>query len=87
MAWSGSPMTQRLTPLAGEQAQQAVLRRVDVLVLVHRDPAVARLGRGQHVGVFFQEADGQEDQVVEIDGIAGAERGVVAGVDACRVCD
>ena len=70
MAWSGSPMTQRFAPPDGQQPQQAILGQVDVLVLVHRNPAIARLHGRQHVRVRLEQAHGLQDQVVEVHGLA-----------------
>ena len=69
-----------------QQPQQAILGLVHILVFVHRDPAIARLDGRQHVGMRFEEADGQQDQVVEVDGVARTEGGGVAFVDVRRVC-
>jgi len=59
---------------------------VHVLVLVNRDPAIACLDGRQHIGMRFEEADGQHDQVVEIDGVVLSQRGLVTTVNVRRVC-
>ena len=71
----------------GELAQQDVLRQVRVLVLVDQDvrepfrPAFADIG---HV---VQQPDGGQEQIVEVEGVAGAQRALVhAGEVALELC-
>src|SRR6266508_1028637 len=61
----------------GEQPQQPVLQFVDVLVLVHRDPAPAAAVPRRQLVVAAEQGDRQRDQVVEVDQVALAERLVV----------
>ena len=66
----------------GELAQQDVLRQVRVLVLVDQDvrepfrPAVADIG---HV---VQQPDGGQEHIVEVEGVAGAQRALVHAGEA-----
>ncbi len=70
-------MTQRFASAAVSRSQQAVLGQVDVLVLVDRYPAIARLHLRQDFGMVLQKLDGQGDEVVEVEGVGGGEGGLV----------
>ena len=60
--------------LLGEQAHQFVLAAVGVLILVDHDVAQAAvLGFARGV-VVLQQADGFQQQVVEIEGVGVAQR-------------
>ena len=58
--------------VGGQLAQQLVLGQVGVLELVHQDVLEAPGVFLADVGVFAQQPDGVQQQVVEIDGIAGS---------------
>ena len=51
----------------GEQAHQAVLKSVDVLVLVDRDPAPALPVGGREVRPLPQESERAQEKIVEVE--------------------
>ena len=75
-------MTQRLAPLAAPSSRSR--RYWAALTSWYSSTEIQRKQRldgRQHVGMFFQQADGQQDQVVEVDRVARAQRGFVAAID------
>ena len=65
---------------AHQVAEQTVLRRVRVLVLVDQHVVEARLPALARLGVAVEQGHGQRDQVVEVDRTIGGERIAVAHV-------
>ncbi len=85
-----SPSVDRLVVVAdhaqvamgcGQFAQQQVLGGVGVLVLVDHQITETLLVFGQHLGKLFEQAHGEHDDVVEVDGVVGLERLLVARID------
>ena len=66
--------------LAGEEADDPVLRAVGVLVLVDQDVAPEPAVPGQHLGHLVEEAHGEEQQVVEVHAAGGLQARLVAPV-------
>ena len=64
-----------------EERENAVLREVGVLVLVDENVAEACLVAFAHFGVVAEEEKRVEEQVVEVEGLGGAEVPLVAFVD------
>lgn len=65
---------------ADEGFDEGELEAVGVLVLVDLDEVEAFLLSVENFGVFEEELVGEEEEVVEIDGPAGAEVGLVAAI-------
>ena len=55
--------------LLREQLQQPVLRVVRVLVLVDEDVPERRLPLLRRLGEALEDVDGEEEHVVEVDGV------------------
>ena len=70
-----------LVALADQQLHQQVLAGVGVLVFVHQQVAHLVLPLFEDVGVFLEQLDRQQDQVVEIHRVERLERALVVGVD------
>ena len=70
--------------LAGQGLDELELRGVGVLVFVHHHVAVFGAAGFQRLGMLLEEPEREQDQVVEIHGIAGAQGGFVAGPDVLR---
>ncbi|MNU57365.1 hypothetical protein D3C71_464850 [compost metagenome] len=64
-----------------QQLHQPVLAHVGVLVFVHQQIAHAVLPAGADVLVAGQQLRGDADQVVEVHGLIGGQRGGIAAVD------
>ena len=62
-------------PVPGEQPQQRVLFRIDVLVLVDADPRPPLAEPGGHRRRPVQHRDGQLDQAVEVDQVPDGQAG------------
>jgi hypothetical protein len=62
--------------------QQRVLGGVGVLKFVHQHVLVALLVFLQHVGPFVEEQNGVHEQIVEVHGVVGLQRYLIAFVDA-----
>ena len=56
---------------AGEQVDHAALDAVGVLILIDEHVSEAFLIELQHVGVLLEEADGEDEQVVEVHRVGG----------------
>ena len=67
--------------LQRQRVDQLELRAVGVLILVRHDIAVFGAAGLQHVGKFIEQPQRQQDQVIEIHGVAGAQGGFVARAD------
>ena len=67
--------------VAEPQLEQPLLERVRVLILVDAEPALARTDSGGGLRVAFEEIDGADQQVVEVDPIRACLRAFVAGED------
>ncbi len=67
-----------------KQAQQVVLGGVGILVLVDHEIAEALLPGAADLRLVPQQAHGEEQDVVEVDGVEGLEGLLVAGVDPGR---
>ncbi len=65
----------------GQQRGDAELDRVGVLVFVDHQVAPAAVELGADVFVLFEQLDGEEQQVIEVDGTRLAQRLLVAEVD------
>ena len=61
-----------------QEAQQPMLRRVHILVFVHRDPAKACLDRSQNGRIGLQQLDGAQDQIIKIERVGLRQSGVIA---------
>src|SRR5947209_302251 len=68
--------------LRRERPNELVLGEVDVLVLIHQGVLELVLVVIASLGVLLQEADGEGDQVVEIEGAVGGELLLVEAVNA-----
>ena len=66
---------------AGEEQDDLVLRLVGVLVLVDEDVLEALAVVLEHVGVVAEQADGVDEQVVEVHRPGLQQAGLVLGVD------
>ena len=62
------------------------LAGIGVLVLVHHDIAVLAPAGLQGIGMFPEESQGQEDEVVEVHGVAGMEGALVAASHVLGEC-
>ena len=70
---------------ADQKPDEPVLRRIDVLVFVDEQVAAALPPLRRHGGVRSEESDRQCDQIVEVHGLIGAQRVVIAAIDlGCR---
>ena len=67
-----------------ERVDELKLRAVRVLILVRHDVTVFRAARFQHVGKFREQPQRQQNQIVEIHGVAGAQGRFVACADVFR---
>ena len=65
----------------GELMDQLELRGVGVLVFVHHDIAVAGAAGGQDVGMLGKKLEREQNQVVEIHRVAGAQGALVPPAD------
>ena len=81
MLWSSSPTAQTFLCFAGQQLHQLVLGAVGVLVLVDQQIAVAALVALARFARDLEQADGFEQQVVEVEGVVLAQLGLVALID------
>ena len=81
MVWLASPTTQRLSPAAEPQVQQPLLERADVLVLVDDEVLVLRADLVRDVGAVLQDADREQQHVLEVDDAAVALELLVRRVD------
>ncbi len=77
MDWSGSPVTHRF-PARGHVLGDQVLRVVGVLVLVHEHVEEAAAEPLARLGNVAEQADHEDEQVVEIRGVGAAEQPLVA---------
>ena len=64
--------------LLRQRLDELELRGVGVLVFVHHHVAVLRAAGLQRVGMLAEEPQREQDQIVEIHGVAGAQGGFVA---------
>ena len=67
--------------LAGEGLDELELRGIGVLVFIHHHVTVFGAAGLQRLGMLFEEPEREQDQIVEIHGIASAQGGLVAGAD------
>ena len=67
--------------LRGQRVDELELRGVGVLVFVHHHVAVFGAAGFQRVGMLLEEPEREQDQIVEIHRVAGAQGGFVAGAD------
>ena len=67
--------------VGGQLADELELGGVGVLVFVHHHISILRAAGGQGVGMPGKKPQRQQDQVVEIHRVAGAQRGLVARAD------
>ena len=68
-------------PPPGQQRRQEVLQVIGILVLVHQHVAELPLVVFQHLRAAAQQRHRVEDKVVEVQGVGGAELGLIPGVD------
>ncbi len=61
-----------------EQVDEFELRGVGVLVFVDHDVAIFRAAGFERVRMFLEQPQREQDQIVEIDGVAGVQGGFVA---------
>ena len=66
--------------LAPQQLDEAVLRVVGVLVLVHEHVIEAALPAGELARVALEQAHGHHEQVIEVHGVRGAIRHLHVGI-------
>ena len=66
---------------AGEQLHEGVLAGVGVLAFVHQEVQQAHLPFDSDTGFVLQQAGGQEDEVVEIDGLVAVQGFLIACVE------
>ena len=57
----------------GQTVHELELRMVGVLILVHHDIVVTLAAFVQRLGAFCKQSQHEQDQVIEIDGVAGLE--------------
>src|SRR5690606_6012079 len=62
----------------GEEADEVELGAAGVLVLVHHDVAIAGAAVLEGLGGFAEQAQGEQDEVVEVHRVGGAKGGFVA---------
>jgi hypothetical protein len=67
--------------VGGEEFDEVVLGAVGVLVFVYEDVAEAFVPVGEDLGVLLEEFDGEEEEVVEVEGVVGGEGVEVEAVD------
>src|SRR5581483_8729296 len=65
----------------GEMVDEAELGGVGVLVFIDHDVAIFGATGFEGVGVFAEEAQGEEDKIVKVNGVAGVEGALVLEVD------
>ena len=64
--------------LPGQTLDQLELRVVGVLILVHHDVAITLAAFVERPGVLGEQPQHEQDQVVEIEGVAGLEHLLVS---------
>ena len=69
--------------LPGHERGERELGVVGVLVLVDHEVSPAVVAGGEDLGSLAQHLHAEHEQVVEVDGVCGAERGLVAVVHLC----
>ena len=57
------------------------MRRIGVLVFIHHHVSVFGAAGLQRLGMLFEQPEREQDQIVEIHGIASAQRGLIARAD------
>ena len=67
--------------LLGKGLHELELRRIGVLVFIHHHVAVFGAASLQRAGMFLEEPQREQDQVVEVHCIAGPQSGFVARPD------
>ena len=67
-----------------ERMDEFELRGVRVLILVHHDVAIFGAAGFEGVGMFAEQAQREQNQIVEVHGVAGVQRGFVALGDVLR---
>ena len=67
--------------LAGERMDEIELGGVGVLIFVHHDVTILRAAGFEGVGMFGEQLQREENQVVEIHGVAGVQGGFVLRAD------
>jgi len=64
-----------------EEFDEGVLGEVGVLVFVDEDEVPAGLVGAEDRGVVLEELDGEEEEIVEVEGVALFEFGLIEGVE------
>ena len=64
--------------LLRQRMNQLELRGVGVLIFVHHDVLVFRAAGFERVGMLAEQAQREQNQIVEVHGVAGVQRGFVA---------
>ena len=81
MDWSSSPTAKTLCHLPEKRLEEAVLDAVRVLVLVHEDVLELPLVLVPHLLLLVENAQGEEEQVVEVHRVGGGQAALVVPVD------
>ncbi len=84
MLWSSSPTTQRLRCSLRERVDEFELRGVRVLIFVHHDVTIFRAAGFERVGMLAEQPQREQNQIVEIHGVAGVQRGFVTLGECAR---
>src|SRR5437764_13166248 len=68
----------KVSVFAGEEMNQIELSRIGVLIFINHHVTELVAAGGEHLSVFAEQLQGEDEQIVEIDGVAGAQRAFVA---------
>ena len=74
----------KIPVLLRERVDQLELRGVGVLIFVHHDVLIFGAAGGERVGMLAEQPQREQNQIVEIHGVAGVQRGFVALGDVLR---
>ena len=76
----------KIPVLLREQINQVELRGIRVLVFVHHDIAILMTAGAEHFGVFLKQFEREQQQVIEIHCVTGAQSGLIARDDMLGEC-
>ena len=71
----------KIPMLSGQQIDQLELGRVRILILVHHDILIPATAGFQRIGMFIEQFQHQQDDVIEIHRVGGLQGGFIQALD------